>query len=553
MGAGKAGNPFSVATTKKQMALARTAFVAVCVAAVLCSVMYIQSETAVAEDEASVKMVAGSAAQVLDNIAALKSYAITAIGDAKKLKAAAKTMKFSILANLLIKLGQVNRKNTVTEYSDAIGELKAKYRGGFQNYILLHLDHAVTVGKGVVLTKQLDGTGRTSKKGLYAILDKKAIGLQSQPKYFETLAQRYSAFSAVKVKIDTISRDADHQAAAAWLGAGSKKRYKSFAETIQGKIDAKRSRFENKISSVAMDAEVAKFRTDLKKGKKKNELAIPQPITAVATGAAYNNKHPFNSPSEKGVKDIARKKAAGWVESNKGKKLTKVIKTVELNEAAKIKKGREILKKQKLKAKMKASLRAEKKTDTAAQRLLKEALGMVHNREMKVKEKAAKKKERADKEKAYKAEKVAKEKASKEKAAKAKQERRDKVLEKEQKKRHKERLAKAEQAQKRAERAKKEANSKEFNSKAQLERNQKAEEARTKKIEKEVKYKRVVTQCSTTRYWDGQCTLCPAHWYTSRHCPSGGSLVGEKGCGFMNAGCLGLCARQDCRQVRVRL
>merc|ERR1712070_1352241 len=323
-----------------------------------------------------------------------------------------------------------------------------------------------------------------------------------------TLAQRYSAFSAVKVKIDTISRDADHQAAAAWLGAGSKKRYKSFAETIQGKIDAKRSRFENKISSVAMDAEVAKFRTDLKKGKKKNELAIPQPITAVATGAAYNNKHPFNSPSEKGVKDIARKKAAGWVESNKGKKLTKVIKTVELNEAAKIKKGREILKKQKLKAKMKASLKAEK---------------------------------------------VAKEKASKEKAAKAKQERRDKVLEKEQKKRHKERLAKAEQAQKRAERAKKEANSKEFNSKAQLVRNQKAEEARTKKIEKEVKYKRVVTQCSTTRYWDGQCTLCPAHWYTSRHCPSGGSLVGEKGCGFMNAGCLGLCARQDCRQVRVRL
>merc|ERR1712070_1333299 len=279
-----------------------------------------------------------------------------------------------------------------------------------------------------------------------------------------TLAQRYSAFSAVKVKIDTISRDADHQAAAAWLGAGSKKRYKSFAETIQDKIDAKRSRFENKISSVAMDAEVAKFRTDLKKGKKKNELAIPQPITAVATGAAYNNKHPFNSPSEKGVKDIARKKAAGWVESNKGKKLTKVIKTVELNEAAKIKKGREILKKQKLKAKMKASLRAEKKTDTAAQRLLKEALGMVHNREMKVKEKAAKKKERADKEKAYKAEKVAKEKASKEK-----------VLEKEQKKRHKERLAKAEQA-------KKEANTKEFNSKAQLERNQKAEEARTKRI-----------------------------------------------------------------------
>merc|ERR1712070_9050 len=535
MGAGKAGNPFSVATTKKQMALARTAFVAVCVAAVLCSVMSTQSETAVAEDEASVKMVAGSAAQVLDNIAALKSYAITAIGDAKKLKAAAKTMKFSILANLLIKLGQVNRKNIVTEYSDAIGELKAKYRGGFQNYILLHLDHAVTVGKGVVLTKQLDGTGRTSKKGLYAILDKKAIGLQSRPKYFETLAQRYSAFSAVKVKIDTISRDADHQAAAAWLGAGSKKRYKSFAETIQGKIDAKRSRFENKISSVAMDAEVAKFRTDLKKGKKKNELAIPQPITAVATGAAYNNKHPFNSPSEKGVKDIARKKAAGWVESNKGKKLTKVIKTVELNEAAKIKKGREILKKQKLKAKMKASLRAEKKTDTAAQRLLKEALGMVHNREMKVKEKAAKKKERADKEKAYK-----------EKAAKAKQERRDKVLEKEQKKRHKERLAKAEQA-------KKEANTKEFNSKAQLERNQKAEEARTKRIEKEVKYKRVVTQCSTTRYWDGQCTLCPAHWYTSRHCPSGGSLVGEKGCGFMNAGCLGLCARQDCRQVRVRL
>merc|ERR1712070_1287966 len=170
--------------------------------------------------------------------------------------------------------------------------------------------------------------------------------------------------------------------------------------------------------------------------------------------------------------------------------------------------GKELMKKQKIAAKMTAAQKKEKKNKSATQKLLAGALKMVHNREMAKKEKHQKKEERA---------------------------------------------AKAEAAQKRAEKAQKEANSKEFASKAAAERSSKAAEQRSKKAEKEVKYKRVITQCSTTRYWDGQCTLCPAHWYTSRHCPSGGSLVGEKGCGFMNAGCLGLCARQDCRQVRVRL
>jgi choline dehydrogenase len=40
-------------------------------------------------------------------------------------------------------------------------------------------------------------------------------------------------------------------------------------------------------------------------------------------------------------------------------------------------------------------------------------------------------------------------------------------------------------------------------------------------------------------YWDGQCTACPASLYT--HCPRGGKLIGERGCGPLNLGCEGRC------------
>lgn len=43
-------------------------------------------------------------------------------------------------------------------------------------------------------------------------------------------------------------------------------------------------------------------------------------------------------------------------------------------------------------------------------------------------------------------------------------------------------------------------------------------------------------------YWDGKCTVCPARWWRWKHCKSGGYLVSEKGCGWFNAGCEGLCA-----------
>ena len=40
-------------------------------------------------------------------------------------------------------------------------------------------------------------------------------------------------------------------------------------------------------------------------------------------------------------------------------------------------------------------------------------------------------------------------------------------------------------------------------------------------------------------YWDNQCTACPAKWYG--HCSKGGTLYGERGCGFLSAGCEGKC------------
>lgn len=42
-------------------------------------------------------------------------------------------------------------------------------------------------------------------------------------------------------------------------------------------------------------------------------------------------------------------------------------------------------------------------------------------------------------------------------------------------------------------------------------------------------------------YWDGQCTACPAKFYS--HCSQGGTLVGEKGCGLLKIMCEGQCAK----------
>lgn len=44
-----------------------------------------------------------------------------------------------------------------------------------------------------------------------------------------------------------------------------------------------------------------------------------------------------------------------------------------------------------------------------------------------------------------------------------------------------------------------------------------------------------------TFYWDGQCTACPARFYSSKHCLEGGDLVGERACGPTGALCEGKC------------
>jgi len=42
-------------------------------------------------------------------------------------------------------------------------------------------------------------------------------------------------------------------------------------------------------------------------------------------------------------------------------------------------------------------------------------------------------------------------------------------------------------------------------------------------------------------YWDGQCKACPASLYS--HCSQGGTLVGDRGCGFLHVLCEGHCAK----------
>merc|ERR1719333_1299820 len=56
-------------------------------------------------------------------------------------------------------------------------------------------------------------------------------------------------------------------------------------------------------------------------------------------------------------------------------------------------------------------------------------------------------------------------------------------------------------------------------------------------------------ECGVKEYWTESCTACPGNWYAN--C-GGYTQVGERGCGFLNAGCqihcrkdFGICPR-DC-------
>eukprot|EP00933_Yihiella_yeosuensis_P028744 TRINITY_DN22576_c0_g1_i1.p1 TRINITY_DN22576_c0_g1~~TRINITY_DN22576_c0_g1_i1.p1 ORF type:complete len:692 (-),score=116.23 TRINITY_DN22576_c0_g1_i1:245-2257(-) len=48
---------------------------------------------------------------------------------------------------------------------------------------------------------------------------------------------------------------------------------------------------------------------------------------------------------------------------------------------------------------------------------------------------------------------------------------------------------------------------------------------------------------SGNEYWDGICTPCPSQLYHKEHCLQGGELIGERGCGPVNAHCEGRCRK----------
>jgi len=499
--------------------------------------------------------------QVLKNIVNLKSYASAAYRMANKMKNSHGSMGHSVVAQLLTTFGKSSKINLVSQYAKAIGVLRARYRKGFNSYLVAHIDKAIVTGKGItkIETLRASSGGRTMI-GTYVLLDHKVLGFQSRPRYLLKLAQRFSRFSKAHFKAQAASKNADHAAAAAWLAAGSVKKFKSFGKQIHNHIRKRLQRHEFATAHVAMAAERRDFKRGLRAKKRKNDLAFPLSPASQAAGRKFNNAHPFNAPSAEKIKAHATALAKAWsaraaktFRGAKGEK--RLIKKMEWDSGAEIRKARAARRKGKLsgrkifhgtknephpkysKARI-AMFRAEYKIQA-------EKDSKVHKySELHAKYLAREARKRALEKKAKHAKKVAKEKAFKkaraaEKAAKRAERRMKKA--KEQKAKKKVEMAKkaeikfkkAEERRKKAERraeklAKKRAIQEKKDKKLQKERDakhRKRQEKRAKKAaERAHKNTTVLRQrCRTDTYWDG-CTAHPISWYP--RCTSGGSQTG---------------------------
>merc|ERR1711988_1855007 len=259
--------------------------------------------------------------KTLANVRALKTYSLAAYDKAVDFKNSHASLSKQALVDLIIAYGKPSKKaeNIVTQYADVTGKLKTVYTAGIGKYLLDHCDKAVVFGSGATVES------RNVIGAWVAQFNANSLGLNSPPHYFRTLAVKLSDYQQQKIKVDALSKNADAEAAAAWLMKGTRKKYKSFLARIVAKVKARSEKLWKKVIKSAEKAEKKKW-----KESKKLHFQPPSGVAGASKEYARLAKK-LKMPSLSEMKKAAEKLAKQWQKRKKStaKSIKKVIKKIE--------------------------------------------------------------------------------------------------------------------------------------------------------------------------------------------------------------------------------
>jgi hypothetical protein len=257
------------------------------------------------------------------NIVNLKAYAVEAFDQVKiyALSEATKSKQMGIILQILLRYGKHKmKKKIVMEYADIMGKLRARHPIGLGNYFLNSMNDALLRGTGALIysSGSKRGSGLDENYGDLILLDSKAMGMTSRPRYFSTIAVRLVAFLAMRAEVYKRADNADAYAAVQYLKDKKHKRYKTFFAREMLKVRTAQAKLFKKIWQKAKVAEIAAFKKLFAKNHKA-KFKLVRVQTPAGTAAAVETAKKLGwlkdstFPTVSQIKAAADKKARAFL------------------------------------------------------------------------------------------------------------------------------------------------------------------------------------------------------------------------------------------------
>merc|ERR1711865_62957 len=262
------------------------------------------------------------------NIVNFKAYCVEAY-DSVKVYAGTegrRSKQTGIILKILASYGAKKMgKSIVMEYAGIMGAMRAAHPIGFGNYFIKSLNDALLRGTGALVFSAKSGLDENF--GDLVVMDARAMGMTSRPRYFATLAVKLVGFLAMRAEVYKRADNADAYAAVRYLKDKKHKRYKSFFARSLEKVRAAQKVLFDKIWRKAKKSEIAAFKKMYKKNHKARfELVRVQTPAgmqqALKTAKKVGWLKDSTFPTMKQIKAAADKKAAEFMKHVRKSQIT---------------------------------------------------------------------------------------------------------------------------------------------------------------------------------------------------------------------------------------
>jgi len=188
---------------------------------------------------------------VLKNIVQLKAYCISAFPEAKYLGKV--HSKIAAIVSFVESFGDPAHtdENPVTQYSQVLGSLKAKFGSGVNAYVLDHLDKAIRHDPEGVVNLHMDQTIMGGMPAAYLRFE--TLGLQDVPSVIGKLAAKLNHYQDHYQVLFKQSQNADVVAAMLFLQNKGMGHYKSFLAHEVAKVQKRMREEHNFVAKAAFD------------------------------------------------------------------------------------------------------------------------------------------------------------------------------------------------------------------------------------------------------------------------------------------------------------